>query len=224
MVPDDRHHVEIRGEPRGLGGPVGHHAGRGDDQERRARRIAAAGHGDQGEALQRLAQPHVVGEDPAQPVLPQEGQPAEPVLLIRPQPGPQAGRRPGSVRTAGRQQPLDLLPPRRRLMPDHSQRGQLIPEPGLVPADPQRAARGVLQRPGFLDQPGERTQLRLVEGEVGPVGQQQMRLTPAERQEDVGERNRAARHGDRHAEVEPVGVTGYLVGGHRYPQRIPASR
>ena len=47
-----------------------------------------------------------------------------------------------------------------------------------------------------------------------------MRLTPAQGQEDVEERDRAAGHGNRHAEVEPVGVTGYLVGGHRDPQRI----
>ena len=115
-----RHHGQVRGEPRGLGGPVGHHAGRGDDQERAARRILLPGVTDQGEALQRLAQAHVVGEDSAQPVLPEKGQPAEPVLLVRAQPGPQPGRRLGSVRTAGRQQPLDLLLPYRRLMSDHS--------------------------------------------------------------------------------------------------------
>ena len=137
---------------------------------------------DQGEALQRFAESHVVGEDPAQPVLPQERQPAEPVLLVRPQPGPQPGRcrGPGS-RPSAEQQALDLLAPRRRLMSDHAQRGQLVPEPGLVPADPQLAGRRVLQRPGLLDQPGERPQLGLVQGEIGPVGQQEMWLAAAER-------------------------------------------
>ena len=198
--------------------PVRHHAGRRDDQERRGRRVTLPGVADQGEGLQRLTEPHVVGEDSAQPVLPEERQPAEPVLLVRAQPGLQPGRGLGAADSAGRQQALDLLPPRRRLMSDHSQRGQLIPEPGLIPADPQRAARRILQRAGLLDQPGERTQLRLVEGEVGAVGQQQVRLAPAEGQEHLEERHRASFHGDRHAEIEPVGVAGHLVGGHRDPQ------
>ena len=106
-------------------------------------------------------------------------------------------------------------------MSDHSQRGQLVPEPGLVPADPQLAGRRVLQRTGLLDQPGERPQLGLVQGEIGPVGQQEMRLAAAERQEHLEERNRVPLHGDRHAQVEPVGLAGQLIGGHRDLQRIP---
>lgn len=49
--------------------------------------MPAAGVGDHGERLQGLAEPHVVGEDTAEPVLPEERQPAEPVDLIRPQGG-----------------------------------------------------------------------------------------------------------------------------------------
>ena len=121
----------------------------------------------------------------------------------------------------GRQQALDLLAPRRRLMSDHAQRGQLVPEPGLVPADPQLAGRRVLQRPGLLDQPGERPQLGLVQGEIGPVGQQEMWLAAAERQEHLEERNRVPLYGDGHAQVEPVGLAGQLIGGHRDLQRVP---
>ena len=91
--------------------------------------------------LQRLAQPHVVGEDAAQPVLPQEGQPAEPVRLVGPQPGRQRRGRRLRLDGAERQQAADLALPRLRLGRDHAERGELVPQPGLEPADPQRAVR-----------------------------------------------------------------------------------
>ena len=83
--PGDRHHGQVRREPGRFGGPVGHHAGRGDDQERRKIRVSLPGLADERQGLERLAQAHVVGEDAAELVLPQEGQPAEAVPLVGPQ-------------------------------------------------------------------------------------------------------------------------------------------
>ena len=178
-----RHYLQVGGEPRSLGGPVRHHAGRCDDQERARCRVALPGVADQGEALERLAESHVVGEDSAQPVLPQESQPAEPVLLVRPQSCTQSRRRLGTTGAVGRQQALNLLPPCRRLMLDHPQPSQFLPEAGLVPADPQRPGWRILQRAGLVDQPGKRLQLGFVQREVGPIRQQQVRFATAERQE-----------------------------------------
>jgi hypothetical protein len=50
-----RHHVQGRGEPRGLGGPVRHHAGWRDDQERCGRRVTLPGVADQSKGLQCLS-------------------------------------------------------------------------------------------------------------------------------------------------------------------------
>ena len=150
----------------------------------------------------------------------------EPVQLVGTQPGPQGVRRlpaagPGDpVGLAGLEQSLHLLLPRPGLAADHAERGQLFPQPGLEPADPQRAADDLLQGPGLLDQAGELPQLGLVQAEVGAVGEQQVRLAAAERGEHVGERDLAALDRDRDPEVEPVVVACYLAGGHADAQRI----
>jgi hypothetical protein len=66
--------------------------------------------------------------------------------------------------------------------------------------------------PRLVDQPLERTQLRLLQCEVRAVGQQQVRLIPAQRDEDVGEWDLMSLDGDGDAEVEPVGVARHLTG------------
>ncbi len=184
-----RDHVQSRREPRGLGRPVRHHARRGDDEKRRSGRAGLPGVADQRQGLQGLAQAHVVGEDPAELVLPQERQPREPVVLVGPQQRPQRGGRRRALDGAERQQSLDLPLPCAGLAGDHAEFGQLVPHPGLEPADPQLARRRVPQRPRLLDQPGQRPQLGLVQREVGAVVEQQVRLAPGERGEHVQERD-----------------------------------
>ena len=190
----------------------------------------------QRQRLQRLAQPHVVGEDAAEPVPPQEREPLEPGALIRAQQRVKRRRRRGVLdrrpggsggRGAPREkieQALHLALPRRGLMADHAEAGQLVPQAGLEPADAQRAVQGgrlVRQRAGLLDQPGERHQLRLVEREVGTVRQQQVRLAAGQCHEQLGERDLAALHGDGDAEVEPVLLAVEFGRGHADPQRVP---
>ena len=104
------------------------------------------------------------------------------------------------------EQPADLALPRGRLVADLAQGGQLLPQPGLEPADPQGAVGLVLQRPRLVDEPGEGGELGLVEREVRAVGQQQVRLAARQRDEQLGERDLAALDGDVDAEVEPVRV------------------
>ena len=67
--------------------PGGHHAGRGDHEERVVGPAADDGVLHEREHLQRLAQPHVVGQDPAEAVLVEEGQPPEALQLVGPQRG-----------------------------------------------------------------------------------------------------------------------------------------
>jgi len=88
--------------PGAFGGPVGHHAGRRDDEERRPARAAGrvTGVRDQGNRLQRLAESHVVGEDAAQPVVVEEAQPVEAGLLVAAQ-GRADTLRQGALRDAG---------------------------------------------------------------------------------------------------------------------------
>ena len=143
---------------------------------------------DQRQRLQRLAEAHVVGEDAAEPVLPQERQPAEPVALVGPQLGAQTRGRAASARapssaTAAR----DLLAATRAAWLVHdAERGQLLPQPRLVAADPQRGRRRVLQRPGLLDQLAQRAAARgLSQREVRAVGEQQVRLAVRERREQL---------------------------------------
>ena len=68
--------------------------------------VGLAGLADEGQGLERLAQAHVVGEDAAELVLPQEGQPAEALPLVGPQLSVQGGRQlrgsQGLERKAGR--------------------------------------------------------------------------------------------------------------------------
>ena len=118
----------------------GHDAGRRDDEERVSGGVGLLGVADQRQRLHGLAQPHVVGEDAAEPVAPEEAQPVEALALVGPQ---LCGQGRGSSvvgELVERQQARDLLLPRPCLALDHAQRGQLLPQARLEPADPQRAA------------------------------------------------------------------------------------
>ncbi len=117
---------------------------------------------DQSQRLQRFAEAHVVGENAAEAVLPEEHQPVEPVPLVGAKLDPHPRRRLQASHLAGRQQAADLLAPHRRLMVDNAEPGQFFPQSGLISADPQLAHRRFLQRPGLLDQPAQRLQLGLV--------------------------------------------------------------
>ena len=79
-------------EARRLADPVRDDARRRDDQERAEAGIALASVADERERLQRLAEPHVVGEDAAEPELPERGEPVEPVALVGPELGARASR------------------------------------------------------------------------------------------------------------------------------------
>lgn len=74
----DRSDVEIRGEAEGLGRPVVYDACRRDDQKT----AVFAGVAKQRERLQRLTESHVVGEDAAESVVVERGQPTEAFLLV----------------------------------------------------------------------------------------------------------------------------------------------
>ena len=87
----DRDHVEVGREPAALRRPVPHDAGRRHHQIGSIGQTTLSGVAHQGQRLQRLAEPHVVGENAAEPVLVEEGQPVESGVLIRPEGGAQTG-------------------------------------------------------------------------------------------------------------------------------------
>ncbi len=188
---------------------------------------------DQRQRLQRLAQPHVVGEDAAELVLPQEREPLESLDLVRPQlrgqPGGQRHAaevshrlqwrciRPGA---GERQEAIDLSLPGACLAADQAKLGQLGPQASLESADPQRLRRPVLERPRLLDEPGERLKSRLVQREVGTVVEQQVLIAPRQRQEQVSEQDELILDEDHDAKTEPVVVAGQLLRGELDPQRV----
>ena len=83
---------QMRREPGQFGGPVRHQAGRHHDQRRPVEPAGRFLDGDVGDRLGGLAQPHVVGEQPAQAVLPQMLQPVHALLLVGAQAAGEAGR------------------------------------------------------------------------------------------------------------------------------------
>ena len=92
-----------RGEPLGLGDPVGADAGGGRDQGRALRRPVQ----DQGQGLDGLAQAHVVGQAGPDAPFGQAGQPGEAVHLVRTQ-GRLEGRGDRGLIGLDRANPLDV--------------------------------------------------------------------------------------------------------------------
>ncbi len=128
------------------------------------------GVGDQRQGLQRLAEPHVVGEDPAEPRLPEERQPPEAVELVVPQlrlhPVRLHLRQP--VEVAQRARRADPL---RRLGVDQADLRQLRPQPEVVVAHPYPVGGLLLQLTGLPHQLGEPGEARVVDAQVGAVAQ-----------------------------------------------------
>ena len=190
--------------------PRGHDTGGGDDQEAV---LGPAGDGvlDEGEDLEGLAQTHVVGQNAAETVLVQEGEPPEALQLVGTQGGGHADRiRLGDLgEVTERGGPLD---PRRRLGIDHSELGELGPDAEVGRTDTDPAVVGVAQLCGQrhdLVQPGE---LGAVEGDEEAARQDQELVLAGDGGQHVGEWHVLAVDAHPNLEVEPVGVVG-LVGG-----------
>ena len=175
---------------------------------------------DQRERLQRLAEPHVVSEDPAELELPQRRQPAEPVTLVGAQLCVKRRRRLVLGDRVDLEQRADLALPRLRLLGHDAERGELGPEPGLIAADPQRRRGRVRQRSGLFDQRSQLLQARLQQREVSAVIEQHVRLAAREGAEHLGERQLAAVDADRHPEIEPVALSRDIGGGKADRQRV----
>ncbi len=86
-------HAQARQQARRLRRPVRGHRGWAHHQRRPLPAPGRALAGDVGQALHCLAQAHVVGQHAAEAVAPQEIEPGHPEALIRPQRGPEVGRR-----------------------------------------------------------------------------------------------------------------------------------
>ena len=78
-------HAQVRREPPQLAPPVPDEARRRDDQRRRVQAARLLLGDEVGDRLQRLAEPHVVGQHAARAVRAQVLQPAQAVLLVRAQ-------------------------------------------------------------------------------------------------------------------------------------------
>ena len=119
-APRTQLHAQVRREPLQLAPPVADQAGRRHDQRRRVEAPRLLLGDEVGDRLQRLAEPHVVGEHAARAVRAQVLQPAQPVLLIRAQRGAQTAghRRPRPAR-----RPAPARDPRARSRPSSPARG-----------------------------------------------------------------------------------------------------
>ena len=126
-------HVEVRGELLGLGRPHGHHGARRDHEERRPLGPGLARVGEEREGLDGLAQAHVVGQDPAEVLLPQEREPAQALLLVGAQVGLQAGGARGLGEALDGGQTPDGGGPLRVLVHLVRELLEVLPEADLVP-------------------------------------------------------------------------------------------
>ena len=202
---DGRHGADDQPGREGFGlvRPRRHHAGRRHHQEWPGAGLARVRHQRQG--LERLAEPHVVGQDAAEPALPEERQPAEAVELVGTQLGLDADQfdlreRLDVAQRLGRPDPLG------RLLVDDADLGELFPEVEVAVADPDAVARLLVQLGGGLDQLGEVRELRAVDLDVQAVGHDHPRLSERQRLEHVRQRQELPVDLDRHLEVEPVGL------------------
>ncbi len=216
----DDANVEVRGDLRRLLRPHRNHGGGGDDEERRALPavgpgpagtgaavavpLRAAGVGDERERLHGLAEPHVVGEDPAETAPVEEGQPTESLHLIRAE-----GDAVEFGHLGGRQM-LEITQGLRGLAPGHGGFGlvgevfELGPQTDVEAAD----LRGL----GFpfgdevrLGEEGlEPVEDGTVEGEVRVVGELELALALRERGEELDEGHGPPADADLEAKLEPV--------------------
>ena len=78
---------QARGEPLGLGGPVSDHAGRCHDEEGGGSGVGVGDVDPESQSLEGLSETHVIGQDPAETVGVEVGQPAEAIDLVGPKRG-----------------------------------------------------------------------------------------------------------------------------------------
>ena len=201
----DDHGVQVGSEPGRLALPGRQHRGGCHDEHRVVELAALVRPQHHRQHLQGLAQAHVVGEHPAEPAVPEQRQPAEAVDLVGPQRGVEPGGQLGRLDPVEVEQGPDGAAPPVALLLDDAQRGELLPEPGMHHRDAQRVARLVLQGARLVDQRPQRLELGAVEREPGAAVEDEVLVAARDGLDERGQWHVLARHGDRDAEVEPVG-------------------
>ena len=213
-------HPQVGGETCRLIGPVGHHGGRGDHQERPGNFGGAASRGplvlgmqDQGQGLHGFAQAHIVRQDAAEIIAPEHGQPFEALPLVR------AERR---LESGGQCRGFGLGDVQQRVHPgipgigafgDGGELLEFLPKGGLVAGDLQVGVL-IVEGPGLGHEVAQPIEELVLEGEVGLIGHEHAALPAGEGPQDVGERNTVLPDGDHQTEVEPVTFLRF-DGGHR---------
>ncbi|WP_275693225.1 hypothetical protein [Nocardioides sp. TF02-7] len=200
---------QARRVARRLARPRRDDAGRRDHEERAVVGALDPRPRDEREHLEGLAEAHVVGQDPAEPVLPQEREPPEPFALVGPQVGRQAHRlRAGDDGEVA--QRLRAADPVGRLGVDDARLGELGPQAEVVLADPDPVALALAQLGRRGDHLPQAVELGAVGRDVAPAGEDEELVAEGQCRQYVGERHPLAVDGDGDLEVEPVGRT---VGG-----------
>ena len=163
---------------------------------RNGRRAVRPGVRDQRQGLDGLAEPHVVGQDPAEPALPEEREPAEPVELVGPQlrldadrvdvraasRGPQRLRRPGTHWAACASTMPDL--------------GELVPQARGRGGRPGRRRRAAPAARAAASTSRQVRELGPVDAQVLAVAQDDPVGAVGQRLEHVGQRDVRAVDGD----------------------------
>ncbi len=194
--------AQARREPPGLGGPVADDAGRCHHQEARLRPLLRDA-GDQRQRLDGLAEAHVVGQDPAEPVVPEEAQPGETVALVAPQGRGEPG---GGLDRAGWTrvcEPRHLPVPLRELLGDHAEAEQFVPHGGVGMGGVHLRAVEIAQSAGLEQQVAQAVQLRGAQIEVAAAGEHRIALAVHQVFDDRGDRDQFAVDLDLDVQVEP---------------------
>jgi len=170
-----RCHAQARREAGHLSGPVRHHAGGRHDQGRVLEPPLLLGPDDGRDGLEGLAQAHVISQHAAESVVPQERQPVVALDLVRAKVGAHAlgNRRPGDV--VGHGEGLDRRGPPLALRLDHAQRGEVLPEAHLEPADARRPV-ALNEATRLLDEASQALVLGPIEAEVRAAVQEEVGL------------------------------------------------
>lgn len=170
---------------------------------------------EQRERLDGLPEPHVVGENAAEPGLPERREPLEPALLIGPQLCEESrGQRPW--RQVEGPQRLDALAPRLGAG-ELTEVGDLLPQGHLETTEPNAVGgRGIVELPGFEDQVPEALQVGVVEAEPRARVQDHRLVTVSQRLEQRLERHVLVVDSHDDPQIEPVVI---LVAGHDIDRR-----
>ena len=155
-------HLQLGRELRGLARPYAQHRRRCDDEcGRRVEFACGAGAFEHREGLDRLAEPHVVGEHAAEPRVPQVGEPGVSLELVGAQGRPERRGQLDALRVPPRpRQPLDGRLPLGALRLDDAEPDELIPQPDVIATDLQAVVLLVGELLRFLEHLGDVEQLR----------------------------------------------------------------